>query len=75
MFGVLTIVHTRETREGSKGLLVKPYGLGRSTRSGGAGVLKREHCLMHKNDIDFELTESVQDTETQLHVIESLSYV
>ena len=71
---VWCLVHTRDTREGSEGLLVKPYGLGRSTRSGGAGVLKRKH-LMHKIDIDFELTESVQDIETQLHVIESLSHV
>ena len=63
---VWCLLHTRDTREGSEGLLVKPYGLGRSTRSGGAGVLKRKH-LMHKIDIEFELTESVQDIETRLH--------
>ena len=39
-------VPTRSTREGSEeGLLVKPYGLGSSTPSGGAGVLKQKHQL------------------------------
>ena len=43
---VVNIVPTRSTREGSEeGLLVKPYGLGSSTPSGGAGVLKQKQLL------------------------------
>ena len=56
---VWCLLHTRETREGSEGLLVKPYGLGRSTRSGGAGVLKRKQSLTLMRRGDFELIENI----------------
>ena len=40
-------VPTRSTREDPEGLLVKPYGLGSSTPSGGAGVLKKKETKLY----------------------------
>ena len=44
------LIPTRSTREDSEGLLVKPYGLGSSTPSGGAGVLKMNKIRQARNN-------------------------